>query len=188
MESTLRNMILTLFAITFVGSCAVGAIYLLTKEPIETAKKEKVSNAIGMVVPEFTNDPSEDTIVEEQDGGQLIVYTAKNGEDVVGYAIETYTNNGFSGDIKLMVGFLPDGTIHNIQVLEQNETPGLGSKMADPGNKLIVSFEGKKPSELNMRVAKEGGDIDALTASTISSKAYVEAVQRAYDKFLTIVK
>lgn len=181
-------MILSLFVITLAGACAVGAIYMLTKDPIETAKKEKVSTAIGKVVPEFTNDPSEGKLTEEQEGGNVVVYTAMNGDEVVGYAIETYTNNGFSGDIKLMVGFLPDGTIYNIEVLEQNETPGLGSKMKDPDNKLRVSFEGKNPADLNMKVMKEGGDIDALTASTISSKAYVEAVQRAYDKFLTIVK
>ena len=68
-------------------------------------------------------------------------------------------------------------------MLEQKETPGLGTKMADAVNPLLLSFKDKKASELNMTVRKDGGDIDALTAATISSRAYAEAVAVAYEAF-----
>ena len=82
-----------------------------------------------------------------------------------------------------MVGFDTEGTILNINVLEQKETPGLGTKMADEGNPLLASLKEKKVSEVNMTVKKDGGDIDALTAATISSRAYSEAVAVAYEAF-----
>jgi electron transport complex protein RnfG len=102
--------------------------------------------------------------------------------------VQSFTNNGFSGLITLMVGFLPDGTIQGIEVLQHAETPGLGSKMTEEGNVLTVSFEGKNPADLKMSVRKDGGDIDALTASTITSRAYTDAVDRAYRVFSNEVK
>ena len=73
--------------------------------------------------------------------------------------------------------------IININVLEQKETPGLGTKMTDEGNVLLASFKDKNASEINMTVKKDGGDVDALTAATISSRAYAEAVAVAYEAF-----
>ena len=82
-----------------------------------------------------------------------------------------------------MVGFDNNGTILNINVLEQKETPGLGTKMADEGNSLLASFKDKSAADIKMTVKKDGGDIDALTAATISSRAYAEAVAVAYEAF-----
>lgn len=179
----MKNMVLVLFLITLFASGAVAVVYKLTEEPIAQAKGAKTSTAIGEVVPEFDNDIASTAKTVEIDGGAAIVYTAEKGGSAVGYAVETFTNNGFSGLIKLMVGFLPDGTINGIQVLQHAETPGLGSKMEEPGNVLTASFEGNNPANLKMSVRKDGGDIDALTASTITSRAYVEAVERAYKVF-----
>ena len=183
MESTLKNMVLVLGIITLVASGAVAGVYQLTKEPIEQAKSAKTSLAIGEVVPEFDNDIASTAKTIEIDGGTAKIYTAEKGGQPVGYAVETFTNNGFSGLISLMVGFLPDGTINGIQVLSHAETPGLGSKMTEPDNVLTASFVGNSPANLKMSVRKDGGDIDAITASTITSRAYVEAVERAYNIF-----
>jgi len=183
MKSSLKNMVLVLLLITLFASAAVAVVYKLTEEPIAQAKGAKTSAAIGEVVPAFDNDIASTATPVEIDGGQAIVYTAESGGQPVGYAIESFTTNGFSGLITLMVGFLPDGTIHGIQVLSHAETPGLGSKMADEGNPLTVSFVGKSPADLKMSVRKDGGDIDAITASTITSRAYTEAVDRAYRVF-----
>lgn len=183
MESTLKNMVLVLGIITLVASGAVAGVYQLTKEPIEQAKAAKTSLAIGDVVPEFDNDIATTAKTIDIDGGSAIMYTAEKGGKPVGYAVETFTNNGFSGLITLMVGFLPDGTIQGIQVLSHAETPGLGSKMTEPDNVLTASFVGNSPANLKMSVRKDGGDIDAITASTITSRAYVEAVERAYNVF-----
>jgi electron transport complex protein RnfG len=88
------------------------------------------------------------------------------------------TKSGFSGVVKLMVGFLPDGTINNVNVLQQAETPGLGTKMCDEGNPLLAGVKGKEGTA-TFRVKKDGGEVDALTAATISSRAYLDAVNRA---------
>lgn len=190
MESTLKNMVLVLFIITLVASTAVGIVYRVTLDPIAAAKSAKTAAALALVMPkgEVSNEPAEDKKTIDIDGVTVVIYTAKNGADAVGYAVETATKSGFSGEFKLMVGFKPNGDIVNIEVLQHNETPGLGSKMTEPANKLIVSFEGKNPAELKMSVRKDGGDIDALTASTITSRAYVDAVQRAYDALQQIIK
>ena len=181
MQSSLKNMVIVLGSITLVSSAAVGGIYLLTKEPIEAAQIKKVNDAIALVMPEFDNVPSEEAIVKEADGENVNVYPATLNGEPVGYAIETFSKNGFGGKISLMVGFLPDGTIKDISVISQNETPGLGDKIQKSKSNFAVQFEGKNPATFKLAVKKDGGDDDAITASTISSRAFTDAVQRAYN-------
>lgn len=176
-------MVVVLAAITTVTAAAVGAVYNVTADPIARAKEQKKVSALADVLPKFDNTPSEEVDTVAIDGGEVLVYTARMGGQEVGYAVESFTNSGFSGLIRIMVGFGPDGTIRNISVLEQNETPGLGAKIAEDGNPVKTSFVGKNPADLKMSVRKDGGDIDAITASTISSRAYVQAVERAYAAF-----
>lgn len=173
MKSSLKNMVLVLLGICLVTSAAVALVYDVTKEPIEKAKQQKTVDALKAVLPTFDNQP-------QAEGG---VYKATLGGQTVGYAVESTSPNGFNGNVKLMVGFDTEGTIVNIAVLEQAETPGLGSNMAEEDNVLLTSFKGKKASELKMTVKKDGGDVDALTAATISSRAYAEAVALAYEAF-----
>jgi len=78
-----------------------------------------------------------------------------------------------------MTGFSPDGKIFNISVLAHKETPGLGTKMSEPAFKN--QFNDKNPSEFALKVKKDGGPVDAITAATISSRAFCDAVQRAYN-------
>ncbi len=186
MESTLKNMVVVLLLITLVASAAVGLVYKVTAEPIAAAKDTKISDAIALVVPAFDNNPAENPMIKEVDGGPMTVYTATNGGEPVGYAIETFTNAGFGGTIKLMVGFLPDGAISHIEVIEQKETPGLGDKIDKSKSDFSLQFEGKNPADFKLLVKKDGGDVDAITASTISSRAYCDAVERAYNLFQTI--
>ena len=182
MKSTLINMVAVLFTITLIASAGVGAVNMITVEPIAAAKAAATQQALGEVLPAF-----EATVIEELtiDEMPIKVYTAKQGEEVVGYAVESMTKKGFSGVVKLMVGFLPDGTVNNVNVLQQAETPGLGPKMCDAGNPLLGSIQHQKLEEKKLvdgklAVTKDGGDVDALTAATISSRAYVDAVNRAW--------
>ena len=108
------------------------------------------------------------------------------GQDTVGYAVETFTNTGFGGEIKLMVGFLKDGTINRVETLSHNETPGLGNKIERSKSDFAVQFEGKNPADFKLAVRKDGGDVDAITASTISSRAFSDAVSRAYEVYKSI--
>ncbi|MCU0454730.1 MAG: RnfABCDGE type electron transport complex subunit G [Bacteroidales bacterium] len=179
-ESTFRNMALSLTLIALGASAGLGFVYELTKEPIAASVLNKKLNAIREVVPEFTNNPNEEMFMLATDeGDSLEVYPAKKDGEIIGYAVNTFTNEGFSGYINLMAGFSPDGTIINVSVLSQKETPGLGTKMADPGFK--DQFMNKNPESFQLRVKKDGGPVDAITAATISSRAFCDAVQRAYN-------
>jgi electron transport complex protein RnfG len=136
--------------------------------------------AVKQVVPEFNNNPNDEMFrLPTGEGDSLDIYPAKKDNVIVGYAVNTNTKKGFSGNINLMAGFKPDRTIINITVLEQKETPGLGTKMAEPLFKN--QFNDKNPSEFNLKVKKDGGPVDAITAATISSRAFCDAVQRAYN-------
>ena len=181
MKSTLFNMVAVLFSITLIASAGVGAVNMITADAIAETKAAATKQAVANVLPEFdTNEQSEQTI----DDMPIVVYTAKKGDKTVGYAVESMTKNGFGGVIRMMVGFTTDGKINNVNVLEQAETPGLGTKMCDEGNALLSSIQGKNSWEVEFKVKKDGGELDALTAATISSRAYYEAVARAYQAFL----
>jgi H+/Na+-translocating ferredoxin:NAD+ oxidoreductase subunit G len=183
-ESTFVSMVLTLFLVTFIASAALGYLYELTKGPIEASKLAKLNNAIMQVVPEFDNKPGEESFKIDVDGGTLEFFPARKNGELIGTAVSTFTNNGFSGNFKIMVGFLPDGTIHNISVLEHKETPGLGDKMQKSKSTWSVQFNGKNPENFQLKVTKDGGDVDAITASTISSRAFCDAVDRAYKAYM----
>lgn len=179
-ESTFKNMVVVLTVVTALAGLALGSVYSLTKEPIEIAKQAKLKKAIEAVLPEF--DQIQEKKVQEANGPEMLnFYIAKKDSVVVGTAVETYTMKGFGGLIKLMVGFLPDGRIQNISVLEHKETPGLGTKMDTP--KFKDQFMGIQPATFILKVKKDKGDVDAITAATISSRAFSDAVQRAYDTF-----
>lgn len=186
-ESTLLSMVLTLFIITLVASSVLGYVYEFTKGPIAAAKLAKKIKAIEEVVPKFTNNPVNESykLMSHDDLDSLVFYPAMNDTILVGVAVETITKKGFTGKIKLMVGFLPDGTISEIAVLEHKETPGLGDKMQRNKSDFHVQFQGKNPAEFKLSVRKDDGDVDAITASTISSRAYCEAVDRAYKTYMS---
>jgi electron transport complex protein RnfG len=179
-ESTLKNMVLSLTLVALGASACLGFIYEITKGPIETTALNKKLDAIKLVVPDFNNNPDAEMFrLPTGDGDSLDVYPAKNDSVLIGYAVNTYTNNGFSGNITMMAGFKTDGTIINITVLTHKETPGLGTKMTEPEFK--DQFMNKNPREFSLVVDKDGGPVDAITAATISSRAFCDAIQRAYN-------
>ena len=117
-ESTFINMVGALLIVTLISSAILGYVYKLTKEPIAQAKLNKKLSAIKAVVPEFTNNPDLDKFELPVEGGEpVMAYPAKNNDQLVGVAIESYTMTGFSGLVKLMVGLKPDGSIYGISVL-----------------------------------------------------------------------
>jgi len=178
-------MVLVLTSITLVAAVALGSVYNLTKEPIEASKRAKQENAIMEVLPPDVSIKGADTITIEGMPEPFYVYHAYAGDEFVGAAVQTYSKNGFSGEIKIMVGFDAKGSIINYSVLEQKETPGLGTKMVDwfkteKGNQDIRGLNGSKN---NLNVTKNGGEVDAITAATISSNAFLEAVRYAYSAY-----
>ena len=182
-ESTFTNMVLTLFIVTLAASTTLGFIYELTREPIAKAKLREKNMAIRKVVPDFSNQPNQEAFQVMVEEDSLTIFPAKQNDQLVGIAVSTFTDQGFSGKIRLMVGFNPDGTINNISVLDHAETPGLGDKIEKSKSDWSKQFKGKNPENFNLQVKKDGGDVDAITAATISSRAYCDAVQRAYQAF-----
>ena len=183
MKSTLKNMTAVLFGITLVASAGVGVVNMITAEPIAAAKEAATVAALNEVLPAFDETTNAELTIDEL---PITVYTATKEGVVSGYAVQTMTKQGFGGTIRMMVGFTPDGEVVNVNVLEQSETPGLGTKMTDEGNPLITSFKGKNPADMKLAVKKDGGDVDALTAATISSRAYVDAINRAWMAFKSV--
>jgi electron transport complex protein RnfG len=212
-ESTLVNMVLALLIITAVAGGSLGMVYKVTKEPIAAAKLAKQKKAIEQVVPGFDNNPTEDAYeITSKEGYALKVFPCKKGDELLGVAVSSKTDKGFSGEIKVMVGLKPDGTIINYSVLEHKETPGLGSKMDEwfryaPVKEVKVekkknpfmkwlfgeqaqggnnqSIIGKNPASTKLTVSKDGGEIDAITAATISSRAFLDAIMVAYNTYKT---
>lgn len=175
LASNFKNMVLSLTCITLVAAAALAGVYMLTKQTIDEQKAAKQTAAISAVLPEH------DSIAYPEDTNGIVVYKAYSNGQFAGAAVET-SADGFGGVIRLMVGFDDANHIVNYEVLEQAETPGLGThvvewfKNADkPGQNLI----GREATG-KMQVSKDGGDVDAITAATISSRAFLKAVNEAY--------
>lgn len=188
LASTLPNMIASLGAITILAGALLGWMYDVTKEPIAQQQQQQQVAAIQQVAPEFNNDPEAEKAEVEINGATYTVYPARIDGKLVGAAVKASSMNGFSGEIVIMVGFNEDDTVRDYQVLQQAETPGLGAKMQmwfrDPAG--ARSILGKSPANTSFYVSKDTenkGEVDGITAATISSRAFLEAVRGAFDVY-----
>ena len=182
LENSLKNMFLSLTIITIVVGALLGYVASVTADPIAQAAAAAQTDAIKAVAPEF--DAVAEPVVYEFTDGNLPaeVYAVTKGGQPVGYAVKSITKKGFGGKVTVMFGFDMEGNITGYNVLDcSNETPGLGAKMPDwfqQGQKGDVI--GKNPGSNNMTVTKDGGEVDAITAATISSRAFCDALALAY--------
>ncbi len=180
LESTLTNMLLALTGITVVMVGILAFMNELTREPIAQANAKTLSDAVAAVVPGFDNDPIAEKRVENVEGVDYTIYPATKDGEYLGAAVES-TALGFGGNLTIIVGFDKDGVINDYSLLNHAETPGLGAK-ADQwfkkGQKGDIT--GKTPANGDLTVSKDGGQIDAITASTITSRAFLKAVNNAY--------
>ena len=173
-KSTLRNMALCLTLVCLFCAAVLGGVYALTAAPIEAAAVNTLRNSIGQVLPE--GGTLSEAMTVEAGGQNYEYYSSSEDGKAVAYAVKSSVN-GFGGPLTLMVGVLPDGTVYATRVLSHSETPGLGAKCTTDGN-FISQFRGLGPDKV-IKVRKDGGDIDAITASTITSRAYSLAVSNA---------
>lgn len=184
LESTFKNMFISLSLICLTVAILLAQVNKMTAKPIAEAQAMKLQGAISEVIPEFDNDPVVEAFtIAAGEGDSLLVYPAKRGDKIVGFAMNSYSNNGFSGNIQLMVGFDMEHRLVNYSVLQHAETPGLGSKMSEwfrDKERPTRSVIGRDLSARDLAVTNDGGDVDAITASTITSRAFLEAVNRAY--------
>ena len=159
-------MFLSLTIICVVAGAILAGVNMYTTGPIAATKAAALEAAIKAVTPAFDNKP-------KQDG------------KFVGAAVESNTMKGFGGEIRVIVGFDTEGKLLNYSVLQHAETPGLGAKMQEwfRTDKNRQSVLGRNLSDGELKVTKDGGDVDAITASTITSRAFLNAVNRAYSAF-----
>jgi len=177
LPSTFINMTMVLTVVALISALALGFTYLKTKDAIAAVQLKKTVEGIKGVLPPFNNNPYEEKYsVDGYDGFEF--YPAKDGDKPVGTAVKARTK-GFGEDIIIMVGFDINGKIVNTSVISHKETPGLGSKMSTP--KFKDQFMGKKVPDNGLFVKKDKGDIDAISAATISSRAFCKAVSLAYE-------
>ncbi|MFR9651588.1 MAG: RnfABCDGE type electron transport complex subunit G [Rikenellaceae bacterium] len=171
-------MVLSLVGITFICSVCVAVVNQVTAEPIREANARAVEAALQAVLPEF--DKLDTTQVE--DGGFILdLYTAYNSDRVVGYAAKSGSMSGYAGLIELIVGIAPDGELLGVKVTKQSETPGLGAKIMNDDNAIIESIRGQNLNEFDLVCGADNGPVDALTGSTITTRAYLEAVEHGFE-------
>lgn len=187
-ESTFLNMMLSLLIITLVSGFSLGYVNDLTLIPKAKAKLAQRISALGQVLDEFDNDPIAEVIRVKSEFlmDSIDLYPAYKNKQFVGAAVIGTSERGFNGLVRIMAGFRPDGSIKNIVVLEQKETPGLGTKMKS--DFFLKQFLDKNPATFNLKVKKDGGEVDALTGATISTRAFTQALQTAYDEYAKIFK
>ena len=181
-ESTLTNMIVSLALIAVLAAAALAGVYLMTKESIDNVQATKKQSALNAVLPGFDGSiiPVPTTVPGDKDPVVVNVAVTKD-KTLFGAAVETYTNKAFGGTFTLMVGFDVDGNIFGTEVIKAAETPGLGDKINKNKSNFAEQFVSMNPaaSEFELKVTKDGGEVDAITAATISSRAYCDAVNRA---------
>ena len=184
-KSSFKNMTICLFVICLVCSALLAGVYALTAEPIAAAAAAKNEAAIKEVLPESAVTIEEVRTVDMD--GQKYEYNLAYDEqgNTVGCAINV-APTGFGGPIAIKVGFDANGVIWNTKVLSQAETPGLGAKCTDAS--FSEQFKGFDPAQKKLAVKKDGGDVDAITASTITSRAYADGLATASKVFQTIAQ
>jgi electron transport complex protein RnfG len=182
LESSLKNMLISLGGIALVCALLLSVVNALTEKKILKVTEAKTARAIAKVLPSYGGATIDTTVTL---GGESFKVHKAMADDttVAGYAIETSTA-GFGGPLNLMVGFTSEGRICSTDVISHTETPGLGAKITDASSHFRTQFESRNPAEFNLAIKKNGGDVDAISASTITSQAFTSAVAKAYSVYL----
>jgi len=184
MKDILR-LIIVLTCLCIVSAIALAKIYDLTKGPIAHQKRLEVLRAIKTVLPPYDNEPDRDMVKlsmgidKKGEEIQGVFYRGRKGGRLVGVAFKVISPEGYGGNIEVMVGLLPNGTIHGVEVLSHLETPGLGAKISEV--KFKDRFKKRNLSNTTWAVKKDAGDIDGITGATISSRAVIKAVKEGLE-------
>jgi len=174
MKAYLRVVFL-LTIVCLVCAALLAAVHTLTRTPIEQARLEREETAIRRVLPPGITNFSAIAV----DGITNVVALDGAGQ-LVAAAVKGHSDKGYGGGITLLVGFEADGRLHNFEVLQAAETPGLGNRIASDDFKAGIRG---RPADTRWVVRKDGGEIDAITAATISSRAAMEAIRDAAAQF-----
>ena len=187
LKSSITNMALVLTGVAVITGGILAYVNHVTSGPIAQQKEKALANGIKAVMGGGElNVAKTDTVRQNDANGKettfIIYQTQDKQKKDLGAAVES-TTQGFGGNLKILVGFDPDGNILGYTLLEHAETPGLGAK-ADKWFRKGFKGDiiGKNPKE-ELVVTKDGGKVDAITASTITSRAFLLAVNNAYKAY-----
>ena len=183
--NSMPRLVLILTLITAGAGLILSLVESVTREPIAEQRRLVTLRALQSVLPLTNNSPDQDTV-------QLVTGKDKRGRDVLrtffrgrldgtlsGVAFKVVAPDGYSGNIEIMVGIDPGGTVAGIEILSHAETPGLGDKVTQPAFK--ANFAGKNLENADWRVKKDGGSFDQITGATISPRAVVGAVRKGLE-------
>lgn len=187
LESSITNMVLVLVGVALITGGILAYVNHITEAPIKLQAEKTLADGIKAVMGGVQLSVAENDTIKQTIKGKEVVFvihkTVDSNKQDLGVAVES-TTGGFGGDLKVLVGFDKDGNILGYTILQHAETPGLGAKadkwFQKDGKGSII---GKNPNKDNLTVKKDGGDIDAITASTITSRAFLLAVTQAYNAY-----
>lgn len=171
------KLIIALTAIAVIAGLLVALVESKTRDPIKKAREKAFIRALGEVLPPSGAIPETKAFLAE-DASTNFLYYASDGA----IALEVTTSSGYSGDIKLIAGFTADDRLYGYKVLEHAETPGLGAQITGGFHDTLTN----RPAASQWKVEKDGGDIEAIAAATISSRAVCEAIAEAAEKLSKI--
>lgn len=177
-KSSLKNMVICLTLVCLLCSAIIGVVYSVTCEPIKQADRKALVEALSYVVPDDSEICTEPVLCEFE-GETFECYKAQGPSEKEYATAVKSTADGFGGPLTVLVGVLYDGTVFATRVLSHSETPGLGAKCSEGSSDFVLQFCGFDPLAKKLAVRKDGGDVDAITASTITSRAYTAAVAKA---------
>jgi electron transport complex protein RnfG len=178
LPSTFLNMLLVMLILSVLSAGALGLTYTGTADQIAANALEKQKQALSLVLPSFTNDPVSEQLISPVNP-RVILYPARANGRLVGLGVQTFSDQGYGGTLTLMVGFDGQGNILLSQTLSHSETPGLGSKVTLES--FSQQFVGISSGAGTLSLSRDGGDFDAVTAATISSRAYLGALNTALE-------
>ncbi|MCC7299672.1 MAG: RnfABCDGE type electron transport complex subunit G [Verrucomicrobia bacterium] len=186
-------LVLSTGLISCLATALMAWVFVITEAPIAAAQQQKNTAALSQVLPSFDNQPTEESVTLNG----VTFYTARKGGKITGFAGETISTKGYAGSISVLSGLKPDGTVTTVLVTKQSETPGLGAVVAErvrektisdilsgkketglPPNRILDQFNGMKAEvgQTPWAVKKDGGNLDAITGATITSRAVGGAV------------
>jgi len=171
------KLISVLTVVCVLAGLSLSYVSQATQEARDYQDRLELLSSLNMVLPEHDNEPDKDAV--EVTGGTY--YVAKKDGEVNGVAFITSSDKGYSGLIRVIVGVQPDGEIISIGILEQKETPGLGSKITEDW--FIDQYKGKSLENARWAVKKDNGDFEQISGATISPRAVTDAVQKGLQAY-----
>jgi electron transport complex protein RnfG len=179
------KMVIALLLVAIVATLLLGLTDMVTREPIAKAEKEALHKALGQVLPPHANDPLEEMITIKPVGTDTPkqFYPARDESgNITGMAWEVIAPDGYSGTIRILMGLLPDGSVHAIRITSHRETPGLGDGITNNSD-WLNSFAGRTLDNVRWKVKKDGGEFDQFTGATITPRAVIKAVKQGLELF-----